>query len=647
MKGEFLIEKGAEDNNSTGKNSCLVLFLVLFITVLVFFGSLKLAWTNWDDNLLVYENPMVSEARFIDIFTKPAEYNTFNPLVISSFSLEWKLVKDKPFLYHFDNLILHLLCTALVWLFFRKLGLSIWWSGFGSLLFGIHPMSVESVAWITERKDVLYALFYLMALLAYIRYISCEKRGQLFLVFLFFVLSLLSKILAVVLPFVMFLLDWYFNRKIVLKVVSEKIMFFAASLIIGLLGATFFIKNAFVTIDSKAVVNTFGLLGQLVLGGYAYSVYILKSIIPYTTSTLYPTPSSLQTQHFVGGVIAVLVFIGALIKWRKYKFITFGLLFFSFNIFPQLMPFKGNETAFLNDRYVYVAYIGLFFIIAMSMQKLSERLPLSRNYFACLAVVMLVAYGILTIKYIPVWENSNTLWTYVIEKYPRQVAAAHFNRGNYWYKNNQPDKAWEDFNAAIEINPEYSSAYLNRSSIYLEKNETEKALQDYNRYMELLHPFDVRGNLLNLPLSDAYSNRGVIYSRMGRYEKALIDFNTAIELDPVNLDNYFKRALSYMQLREYDKAIRDFSLCHQSDPANSDIINNNGVCYLRSGNFKFALDDFNKAILLNSANPLYYVNRAAAYHKLGQLAEARQDVQTALQMGAPVDPAFKKLLRLR
>lgn len=631
-----------DNGNHIKKHSIMVFFLVIVITALVFSGSLKLDWTNWDDNLLVYDNPSVSEARFKDIFTQPADYNTYNPLVISTFALEWKLIKGRPFLYHFDNLILHLLCTALVFIFFRWTGLSIWWSGFAAVLFGVHPMRVESVAWITERKDVLYAFFYLAALLSYMRYLGCEKNRHLLLTLFFFALALLSKVQAVVLPFTLVLLDWYFDRKIGLKVILEKMIFFALSLVIGILGATFFLKNAFVTTDSKAIVNTFNYFGQVVLGGYAYAIYILKSIIPYATSAVYPIPTSLRPEHWIGGVIAVLIFVSALAVWRKQKFITFGLLFFTFNIFFLLMPFQGNESAFLNDRYVYVAYIGLFFVIAMSMQKLSERLPSCRKPMACFAVVLLVVYGILTIKYIPVWENSETLWTDVIEKYPGKIAIAHLNRGNYWYSKNQKDKALEDFSLAIEINPEFSSAYANRSLVYLEKGETEKALKDYNRYLDLLHPFDTKGNRLNLSLSDSFSHRGSIYSRMGQYEKALADYKKAFELDPFNSDIYFKRALTYMQLHEYDKAIRDFNLCHQSDPPNADVINNRGVCYLRLGNFQSALDDFNKAILLNSANPSYYVNRSAVYYKLGRPVEARQDAQTAIKLGAAIDPVLGK-----
>jgi tetratricopeptide (TPR) repeat protein len=634
-----------EESSDKREHNIIVLFLVLIITAFVFFDSLKLDWTNWDDNFYVYENPMVHEARWKDIFSKPAEYNTYNPLVISFFALEWKFVKDNPFLYHLNNYLLHILCVTLVFILFQKLGMSIWWSGFGALLFGIHPMRVESVAWITERKDVLYAFFYLAALLSYIRYLTCEKSGWLFLTFFFFALSILSKIQAVALPIVLILLDWYFNKKIGLKAISEKAVFFLIALIVGVLGSTFFFKNVFVTTDSKSIINAFSFFGQILLGGYAYAVYIVKAVIPYATSTLYPTPVSLQAEHIMGAALAVLIFLCAILLWRKQKFITFGILFFTFNIIFLLLPFQGNESAFLNDRYVYVAYMGLFFILAMGMQRLSERFVLCRKAMIFFAVSLLVVYGVMTMKYIPVWKNSETLWTYVIEKYPHKIPLAYHNRGNDRYKNDQPDKALQDFDSAIKINPEYSSAYANRSLIYLERGEMEKALKDYNRYMALLHPRDARGNLLNELLSDSFKHRSLIYSRMNQYEKALADLNTAIELDPLNFDNYFKRALAYMQLHDYAQAVKDFNLCEQSDPGNTDVINNRGVCYLRSGNLKYALDDFNKAISLNGMNASYYLNRAMVYYKLGQLVKAKQDAQMAAKRGADIDPSFERMLR--
>jgi Tfp pilus assembly protein PilF len=639
----FIKTKDREDSNRTEKHSRQVFFLVIIITALVFSGSLKLGWTNWDDDLYIYENPLVSKGTLKEIFTTLPASNTYNPLVIASFALEWKLVKNSPFLYHLDNVLLHLLCTVLALLFFRSIGLSIWWSGFAALLFGIHPMRVESVAWITERKDILYAIFCLATLLAYIRYIVSGKSGQLLLTFIFFVFALLSKGVAMILPLVLILLDWYFQRKIELKVIIEKVAFFGVSLIVFLSSILFFVKKANV-IPNKNPVNLFD---QVILSGYAYVVYILKSIVPYVTCTIYPIPASLQAEHWTGAAMAIVIIVGALAVWRKHRFITFGLLFFTINVFFLLfLPFWASDSAFLNDRYTYIAYIGLFFVMAMGMQQLSEKVPPSRLPIKVLAVAGLVILSILTVKYIPVWKNSETLWTYVIEKYPRKVAIAYLNRGSYWHKNNQPDKALEDCSTAIEINPEYLAAYRNRSVIYLERNDTERAFRDYNSYIELLQKYNTGADVVNLLLSEALSNRGTIYSQIGLYEKALIDLDMAIKLDPLGFNNYLKRAFVYMQLREYDKAIRDFSLCHHSDPADPEIINNRGVCYFRSGDFKSALDDFNKAILLDGSNPSYYRNRSYTYRNLGRAADARQDVLIAEKMGATTDPASRKLPQL-
>lgn len=557
MKKEVIIQEQVTENiRREKKRDCLIILLVLIVTALVFSGSLKLDWTNWDDDLLIYENPLVKEGTVKDIFTKPADYNTYNPLVIVSFALEWKLVKNRPFLYHLNNLLLHLLCTLLVLLFFRSMGLSIWWSGFAAMLFGIHPMRVESVVWITERKDLLYGFFYIAALLTYTRYIVSGKNTQLLLVFIFFVFSLFSKVQAVTLPLALVLLDWYFIRKINWKAVTEKAVFFAISLIIGLLGTTFFYKNVYITTDSKAIVNAFNFPEQIVLGFYAYTIYMLKSVFPYSTSVLYPIPTVLQWEHWVGASLSVVMFISVLAVWRKYRFITFGLLFFTFNIFLLLMPFLANESAFLNDHYTYVAYIGLFFVVAMGLQQISEktRYRLTATGFA---IVLSVAFCVLTIKYIPVWKNSETLWTDVIEKYPRRIAVAYLNRGHFFYKGSQSDKALDDFNTAIEVDPEYPLAYLDRSSIYLDRNDIEKVLQDYNRFLSFLPPFYINGNVPHPLVSDVLGNRGVMYSKKGLYEKALIDFDLAIKLKPLNPTNYMNRAYAYYHLGRIAEAKQD------------------------------------------------------------------------------------------
>jgi Tfp pilus assembly protein PilF len=634
MKQEYSVKRN--------KYNLLVLMSVLIITAIVFSGSLKLGWTNWDDNLLVYQNPLVKEPNLKDIFTKPALYNTYNPLVILSFALEWKLVQDKPFFYHFNNWLLHIFCTALVWVLFVRLGLSMWWSGFAALLFGIHPMRVESVVWISERKDLLFGLFYLTSLLVYIRYIVTKRNFHLLIVLLLFIVSLLVKGQAVAMPLTMILLDWYLGRTISMKAASEKVVFFALSIIFSILTVTFFVKNAYKPADQTTIMHVFNYFEQMVLGGYAYTVYILKALVPYSNSPLYPMPESLQLEHWIGGIIAICIFLSAFMAWRKVKYITFGILFYTFNVFFLLMPFLMSETAFLFDHYTNIAYIGLFFVMAMSLQKVTIHWPSHRFWVMVFAVFLLVSYVTLTIRYIPVWKNSETLWTYVIEKYPDKMAVAHLNRGNDRYEKNQMDGAMDDFNKAIDINPAYSPAYKNRSLLYLERNENQKALEDYNRYLELVSPYDAKGNLLNSMLSDAYRHRGAIHFKMAHYEKAVHDFDTAIEYDPLSFDNYMNRALTYMQLGMYENAIRDFTLCHQSAPGDSDILNNRGVCYLRLNNLESALEDFNRAIRINDRNSSYYNNRAMVYQKMGCQEEAKRDLRIAEKTKAISEPSFKK-----
>jgi Tfp pilus assembly protein PilF len=572
MKGEYLIDQSTKDNAVMGKNNYLVLFLVLFMTALVFSGSLNLGWTNWDDDLYVYKNPVVREGTLKEIFTTSGDYNMYVPLVIASFALEWKLVQDKSFLYHLDNLLLHLFCTALVLLFFRRLGLSVWWSGFAALLFGIQPMRVETVAWITERKELLCTFFYLASLLAYLRYIDSGKIRSMLFSILFFALSIFSKTVALTLPFILVLLDWYFQRKICPKVIFEKIFFFVVTVAIMLPQFIIFKKTNPPSTSPQAIMNAYNYLEQAVLGCYVYAIYMLKSVIPYTLSAMYPIPASLRAEHWAGAVIAVLVVGGALAGWRKYRFATFGLLFFSFNIgLLILVSFFLSDFAFLNDHYSYIAYIGLFFVIAMSLQRLTDEFSSVRIPVAGFAVGLLAVLSLVTVKYIPVWKNSETLWTHVIEKYPRQFASAYLNRGHYWYDNNRPDKALEDFNAAIDIKPAFPAAFKNRALIYLMENDLPKALQDYNRYLEFMLSCDNGDRNVDSRISDALGNRGLIYYRMGQYQKALGDLDMAIKLNPSNPTNYFNRASVYQKTGRIAEAKKDVKTIRQMgvviDPA--------------------------------------------------------------------------------
>ena len=207
------------------QNKYLILSLVLAATCIAFSSSLFSGFTNWDDELLVVNNPEIRSLDFNHIktiFTSTASMG-YIPLTIFSFAIEYQFFGLNPFVFHFDNLILHLVVTALIFFFGLRLGLHVWAAGLAALLFGTHPMHVESVAWISERKDVLYATFYLLALHSHWSYLESQKRNSYALTILYGFLSMLAKPMALSLPMILLICDGMKGRRFTLKVFLEKI----------------------------------------------------------------------------------------------------------------------------------------------------------------------------------------------------------------------------------------------------------------------------------------------------------------------------------------------------------------------------------------------------------------------------------------
>jgi len=206
---------------------------VLAVTALSLFPMLNNGFTNWDDDIYVTQNPLLKNADWQAIFTQASASN-YHPLTIASLVFNYAISDADPFSYHLINWLLHILNTALVFLFIYKIsGKKIYVASLVTIIFGVHPMHVESVAWVSERKDVLYALFFLLALLQYWSFLEKGKRLNFIFCFLFFILSLLSKPAAIILPLVLLLLDHWYGRTFNWKIIAEKIPFFLLSLIFG------------------------------------------------------------------------------------------------------------------------------------------------------------------------------------------------------------------------------------------------------------------------------------------------------------------------------------------------------------------------------------------------------------------------------
>src|SRR2546426_1352573 len=309
--------KGSQRNQRVERGSrrgtwLLWLGAVVFVTFAVYVPSLDNDFTNWDDTQYVLDNHLLAHPSFKAVLTTPVGGN-YHPLTIWSLALNYRLSGLNPASYHWLSLLLHLANTALVFLFIRRLsGGRLWTSVATSLFFGIHPMHVESVAWIAERKDVLYAFFYLVSLIAYLRYLDARKWGWLMASLLALILSAASKPAAVVLPLTLLAIDYYRGRALTLRVVLEKVPFFAVSLVGGLLTL-----QAQHTVGAMAYAHVWNPFQKLLFASYGTVMYIVKLFVPVSLSAIYPYPS-LPVKRLGSEVYYALVAVAALLPTVLY-----------------------------------------------------------------------------------------------------------------------------------------------------------------------------------------------------------------------------------------------------------------------------------------------------------------------------------------
>jgi protein O-mannosyl-transferase len=591
-----------------GRLQWIIAALVVVLTAIVFSGVTRLDWTNWDDDLYVYENDMVIRGDYAAIFTTPVSGN-YNPLSIATHAWEWQQVGNWPWFYHFNNLWMHLVCTALVYLLMLRLGLVPWWAGFAALWFGIHPLRVESVAWVTERKDVLYGMFYLGALLAYLRYLETKRLQPYLFCLLLFGLSLLSKIQAVSLPLSMLAIDWYRMRKWEGRVIWEKVPFFIGSAVIGYVGLVFLKADGALGMN-----DSFGIVERLVLGMFAFSVYVVKAVVPYENSLLYPYPDRVGGMHYLGILGTAVIVAGAILVRKRLRAVTFGVVFFAVNI-VFLLQIVDAGNAYLADRFTYIASIGLYFALAMAAQQLSQRKKVLLPVAVTIGLLLSGIFGWLTLRYIPAWQNSETIWTDVIAKYPRKLVFSYINRGDYYYVHRQRDYGLADFTTAIALYPDYYMGYLRRGDVYFLRNEVDSAITDYTRVLELAEPIDMTQRV-NPVIAQAWSSRGALYARKGLYAQALADLDKALRFYPDDKNTLSNRAIAYMEMKEYSKAIADFTAFLKHEPKSAMALGNRAYCYLQTEQWALALEDLNLALRYDPQNPVLARNREIAEEQL-------------------------------
>jgi Flp pilus assembly protein TadD len=618
------------------------LLVLVFLVLFTFRKSFDNGFVDWDDFTYVVNNDLVrntSATDIGDVFRTPVSSN-YHPLTILTMRANNNTCKTcpegispAPFIRW--NVILHLLNTLLVFVLVMMLAENNLTVAFiAAALFGVHPMHVESIAWISERKDVLYSFFFLAGLITYIIYRKASNNRHVWfiLTFLLFILSCLSKAVAVVFPVILILINYWFSEKSTFRENARDalsfrsmmilIPFFVVSFFFGLLayklqdgknfmGILTFHGNVPDVVDSA---GPFTMWQKISAGSYGFIIYLVKFFFPFRLSAFYPypgsndMPGSIPAFFSVSPFLVILIIAVIIFSLKKTKLIVFGTGFYLITI-ALVLQFIPVGYAVMAERYSYLPYIGLAFIFASVIAQSIKGKKMLLAAAGCFIIIMVF----LSVRRTGAWSNTEKLWSDVINKYPH-VEIARRSRAKY-----------------------YSRIALKSKDQLERKKYEDLALEDFGQA--------IASGSKN---AEVYEGAGVILGSKTENEKALKYFNAAVKLDPGKGSIYYNRAFTLGNMNRDGEAITDYTTALKLSPEKAnEIISNRLNLLLRSGRFREAVEDLDYLISGNPGNADLYYNRAVAKTGSGDIMGAVSDYEKVLQLN-PRDQAardqMKKLL---
>jgi hypothetical protein len=536
--------------------------LIAILTLLSFSSALTNGFiTTWDDRIYVTENPLIGELSWKNLTATFSGFyaNFYHPLVILSYAVEHALFGMNPAAFHATNVMLHVLNALLVFWLIHLLSDRISLSLVAALLFGVHPLHVESVAWIAERKDVLSTFFFLFAAVLYLIYKQKKRRAHYCLSILMFLAALLSKPMAVTLPLVLILCDYLESGSFDWGGIRDKAPFFILSLLFGIL-------HLFAHFDpGTAAAGTgsvpFEPFKNLLLACWGIVFYLFKAIWPVRLSALYPYPETVSIAspvYFLPPLLLPVLAAGVYISRNYTRGIVFGSLFFLVTLLPvlRLLPFHGDIIA--ADRYMYIPSIGLFYIAGLvyywAAHREGRRAKAVRSFTVALTLFVILVLALLTFQRNKVWRDDETLWRDTARKSP-ESHRAHNNLGFIYARQGRLEESADAFLTALDINPAYFNARMNLGLSYAAMRRWDEAIAAYQKALRMK------------PDHDGLQNRlGIAYAEKGQFPQAMAAFQKALEINPRAVEARSNLGNIYMTRKRYDLAVQAYRAALAIDP---------------------------------------------------------------------------------
>jgi Flp pilus assembly protein TadD len=619
------MSRTAKTSKPVGKSRVVGVSIALFILVWLIFGrTVRYDFVNYDDKTYVYGNPAVVDGltlkSFLNAFVNTSTGN-WHPLTMISHMLDAQLYGLKAGGHHFTNTLLHSIAVVLLFLFLQQITNRFWASGFTAAVFAIHPLRVESVAWIAERKDVLSAVFFMLTLMAYARYVGQPSLRRYATMSMLFVCGLMCKPMLVTTPFVLLLLDYWPLKRITngMSAILEKLPLFLLSVASSVV--TFVVQE-----HSPGAIAQLPLNWRIENALVSYVTYIYQMIWPDNLAVFYPHPGNRlgQWKVITAGVLLVGITLVALVVRRTRPYLLVGWLWYV----GMLVPVIGIVEVGLQghaDRYTYLPQIGLYLAVTWFIADVFAKISYRRQILIPSAALIIIAFSACSWKQMSYWRNSETLWTHTLAV-TRDNDVAQTNYGMFLMDRGELDAALSHFRAALEIRSSESNLHYNLSLALIETDIGNALARKAD--LDAALPHLQRAVKLQPDYADAHYNLGAILFQKDDLDEAIAEWRKALSIRPEDPDTHTSLGNALVRKGRITDAAKQYEDAIKIDARSILALNN--LAWLLCTSPDQSLRNGPKALecaqradtLTNGKNLVFLRTLAAAFAENGRWSEA-------------------------
>lgn len=614
------------------RTATLLCIVLIAVTLAVYMQTANHQFINFDDTVYVTDNPNVkgsiTGANIVWAFTATSASN-WHPLTWISHMTDVQLFGLNPRGHHLTSVVMHAAAVLLLFLLLAQITAAHWQSLFVAALFALHPLHVESVAWVAERKDVLSCLFWLLTLMLYARYVRQPGTGRYLATLACFATGLMAKPMLVTLPVVLLLLDYWPLKRFrpeqspdgtsagtsVTKLVKEKIPFFLFSALSSAI--TIYAQH-----QGGAMKNLDAVPIGLRIGNsmVAYAQYMVRTIWPHDLALLYPIPASISLWQILASALLLIAVSVAVIRYRRsHPYLLVGWFWFLVTLLPVigLIQVGGQSMA---DRYTYIPLTGLFIIAAWGINDLLRGWRQRQAFLSILAGLVICALTAATWRQLGYWQDSITLYRHTLAVTSDNYLILN-NYGIALTEQGNLDSAIMQYQEALRVWPRSANAHINLGAALAQQGRFPEAIEQYQAAINLQPDYAL-----------ARGDMGKALANLGRADEALVQYEQALKLDPGLADVHLNLALLLMKAGRPEEARQHYETVLRLEPYSVKAPNNMGIALAQEGRMNEAAGYFADAVRIAPDSVEAHFNLGVALARMNRREEAARQFEQVLRL---------------